>query len=549
MKVLPSAKFSCFNIPQVPNRFPRSARLQARRYPSDAFVHETDVVVIGSGVGGLSCAGLLAKYGTKVAVFEAHSIPGGCAHSWHRGDYHFDSGTSLFFGISNNRDLENPLTSVLALLEEQVDMIEYGIDKTRLFWNDAEFQTQIGSISFPSVVQELWGETAKEDWIQLQELCKKYGELATSIHPMAVRYDNWIALTAIARNPVQFFNFITDRSGMSTENFAKLISPVLRTPKLKEFVNLLCQGTSGLAADEILSSYMIRAFNRLYQTDSQWEFPHGGSQSIVNALIRGLRKHKGTLHLNSRVKRILVDKGGRARGVELMNGRRVIAKQAVVSNATIWDTLNLIPDEFVLDEFRDYITQVQKNDSFMHLHLAFKGPELSDLPLHAFFFDSELVNDSGWPTICVPTAIDDSLAPHGYHTLHAYASESYSQWSGLTTNSPEYRRLKEDRTRVLWKLVKRLIPDIDERLEFQLIGSPLTHERFLNRSEGTYGPKNLLKVKSTPTPIKPVDNVYCVGDSTFPGTGTPAAAASGMWVANTLTSLQNQWSALNQLSI
>ncbi|NEP54524.1 MAG: FAD-dependent oxidoreductase, partial [Moorea sp. SIO3C2] len=45
---------------------------------------ETDIVVIGSGIGGLCCASLLARYGFNVTVCESHSIPGGAAHAFER---------------------------------------------------------------------------------------------------------------------------------------------------------------------------------------------------------------------------------------------------------------------------------------------------------------------------------------------------------------------------------------------------------------------------------------------------------------------------------
>ena len=67
-------------------------------------VDEVDVVVIGSGIGGLSCAGLLAKYGLRVVVCESHDTPGGAAHAWtvkapgSEGLYHFESGPSLYSG-------------------------------------------------------------------------------------------------------------------------------------------------------------------------------------------------------------------------------------------------------------------------------------------------------------------------------------------------------------------------------------------------------------------------------------------------------------------
>ena len=61
---------------------------------------ETDIVVIGSGVGGLSCGALLARYGFKVIVCESHSIPGGAAHAFERNGFKFGFWTiSLFWSI------------------------------------------------------------------------------------------------------------------------------------------------------------------------------------------------------------------------------------------------------------------------------------------------------------------------------------------------------------------------------------------------------------------------------------------------------------------
>lgn len=70
------------------------------------------MVVIGSGVGGLSCGGLLARYGEDVVVFESHSLPGGAAHSFEIQGYHFDSGPSLFSGLSSRGVLANPMAQV-----------------------------------------------------------------------------------------------------------------------------------------------------------------------------------------------------------------------------------------------------------------------------------------------------------------------------------------------------------------------------------------------------------------------------------------------------
>ena len=71
-----------------------------------------DVVIVGSGLGGLCCGSILSLKGYKVLVCEAHSKPGGVAHSFTRNGYTFESGPSLWSGI-NNKTVDNPLGNIL----------------------------------------------------------------------------------------------------------------------------------------------------------------------------------------------------------------------------------------------------------------------------------------------------------------------------------------------------------------------------------------------------------------------------------------------------
>ena len=114
---------------------------------------------------------------------------------------------------------------------------------------------------------------------------------------------------------------------------------------------------------------------------------------------------------------------------------------------------------------------------------------------------------------------------------------------------------------MLWQALERCIPDVRDRIEFSIIGSPLAHEAFLRRDRGTYGmawaagtaaPFAGLLKNFLPFPFPnlktPIDGLLRCGDSCFPGIGTPSAAASGVIAANTLTPVGKHIDMLKEIS-
>ena len=128
-----------------------------------------DVVVIGSGVGGLCCAALLAKYGYRVIVCESHSLPGGAAHSFERGGYKFDSGPSLYSGLSSSPS-NNPLRQVLDAIDEDLAWVNYDVWGCRL--PEGDFDAYVGADHFCEVLTKLRGEDAVAQWRKLHEAMK-----------------------------------------------------------------------------------------------------------------------------------------------------------------------------------------------------------------------------------------------------------------------------------------------------------------------------------------------------------------------------------------
>ena len=145
-----------------------------------------------------------------------------------------------------------------------------------------------------------------------------------------------------------------------------------------------------------------------------------------------------------------------------------------------------------------------------------------------------------------PCVIDPTLAPEGYMIVHAYGAgnEPYALWEGMKRNSPEYKKLKEERSEVLWRAIEAVIPDVRKRVVMDLVGSPITHERFLRRPRGTYGSatEDYLKDGSTAIP-----NFVLAGDQIFPGIGVPAVAIAGASAANAMVNPVRQWLTLDSL--
>ncbi|MGL5879179.1 MAG: carotene isomerase, partial [Xenococcaceae cyanobacterium] len=91
--------------------------------------------------------------------------------------------------------------------------------------------------------------------------------------------------------------------------------------------------------------------------------------------------------------------------------------------------------------------------------------------------------------------------------------------------------------------------DIRSRCEVTLIGTPLTHKCFLRRHHGSYGPAIRAGKQLFPGATTPLPGLFCCGDSTFPGIGLPAVAASGTIAANTLVSVEKHLQMLQAIAI
>lgn len=500
-------------------------------------MEQTEVVVIGSGIGGLSCAALLAQYGFHVTVCESHAIAGGAAHAFEYQGFKFDSGPSLYSGLSYSPS-PNPLRQVLDAIGEKLPCVTY--DTWGCWLPEGDFVTSVGAEQFCEVLRQLRGENAVVEWRKLQQVMEPLAKAAIAIPPASIRLDLGAILTVGQFAPSFLWHSLNIFK--LTGSFAQIIDGVVNDTFVCNWLNLLCFLLSGLPADGTSAAEMAFMFADWYRPGVKLDYPIGGSGALVDALVRGLEKHGGKLILNVHVEEILVE-NDRAIGVRLRGDKVIKASRAVISNASVWDTLKLLSEGSISKSDREQRQRTPECDSFMHLHLGIDGTGFpQDLACHHI-----VVND--WEmgvtvpqnvvVISIPSLLDPSLAPPGKHVIHVYTpgNEPYALWQGMDRRSKEYAQQKEARAEVMWKALERIIPEIRDRVEVTLVGTPLTHERFLRRHRGSYGPAIRAGEGLFPGAITPLTGLLCCGDSTFPGIGLPAVAASGIITANTLAPL------------
>ncbi|MCZ0898866.1 NAD(P)/FAD-dependent oxidoreductase, partial [Microcoleus sp. HI-ES] len=304
----------------------------------------------------------------------------------------------------------------------------------------------------------------------------------------------------------------------------------VRDPWVRRLIDLECFLLSGLKAHGTVApeiAFMIGERSRC-----AIEYPVGGSGAIVDALVRGLQRWGGKLRLGSPVEQILVE-SGKTTGVRLKNGE-IISAPIVISNATVWDTYTkLLRPEDLPESYRKSALSMPAVDSFMHLHLGIKAEGLEGLTgHHVVVHDSkiDITVPGNTCMISIPTVWDATLAPPEHHAVHAYTLEPYEGWE----YGELYQQKKQERSQSLFQALEKIIPDLRSRIVLESIGTPLTHARFLRRYQGTYGPAIAAGKGTFPGPQTPIKGLYRVGDTTMPGIGVPAVAASGILCANTL---------------
>lgn len=482
------------------------------------------VVIIGSGVGGLSSACLLAKSGYDVTVIEKNESCGGRASLFSKDGYTFDMGPSWYL-------MPDVFEQFFRLMDEHIE--DY-LDLKKLSPSYRIFFKDVSKNGTTPLVVNLTSDIEK-DILTFEQLERGSGQrlreyLASAAYQYAVAKDRFMY-----KNYDSIFDFLNRDmliEGRKLSVFQSMDGYVRRFFHSDEIQKIMQYTLVFLGS----SPYNTPA---LYNIMSHIDFnmgvfyPMGGIYKIIEALVAIASKNGVTFRTNAPVAKILLEKN-HAVGVELENGERISA-DIIISNADIHHTeTQLLPPTARERSDKYWKKRVLAPSAFiMYLGIDGRIPELTH---HNLLFSKdwkknfgEIFDTQRWPTdpsiyVCAPSVTDPTVAPPNKENLFILVPIA----SGLDYSDTDLEIYGDHVLATLEQEMK--IPNLRQRIEFKQFFCAKDFVSRYNSYQGTaLGLAHTLMQTALFRPnniSKKIDNLYYVGANTNPGIGMPVCLIS-----------------------
>ncbi len=497
-----------------------------------------DAIIIGSGIGGLSCAASLAKCDYKVLVLEKNQAPGGSMGAFSEpetGNWTWSPGVQWICDYSET-SVDNMLLKAITDGKASFSPLDHecqvkyfpDLDYQFTFLNDKSKLLEKLKSEFP-------GENQKIDryFRYLDILEKKSGmfSLPKMYPPAIARLMFWIS---------RKIGILPHMDKSVTEVIDSVIK--IKDVKLKAIL-LSFSHYFGIALDETPFPFYAYAQNMQFKG---MFFPDGGGQALVDALIISIERKGGEVRAASAVQSI-VFKDNKAVGVETKDESPIYA-DTIVSSIGIKETLSrLIPEQERPARLLKALAKHRSVPSFLLLLIGFEGDmssfNIKKTAYKTIIGDPSLMSrdptEKGWIcddlTISFPSVLDKEHRNTNYHTAEIHHETSYDYFEKFEgkQDSDEYKQVTGQITKYYLNQLDDKFPGIIKHVKYSRLITPLDVKNFTHHDKGSVFGLDILKADNPElSPRSGIKNLFFTGEDIFSHGLTPL---NGVITASVIT--------------
>lgn len=457
-----------------------------------------DVIIIGSGLGGLESAYILARAGMSVLVLEGGAQPGGCLQSYKRHGQAFDTGFHYVGGLGEGQSLYAAFRH-LGLLRLPWQRLDSNFDRITIGNRTFAFAEGYGAFA----------NTLAAEFPAEREALNRYVNL--------LRYSGMQQFGAL--NP-QAGKSLQPSSILFETGACQYLKETFRDPLL---INVLC-GTS-LKMELRWESLPLFTFAHAGSSfvESSWRLKGDGSQ-IVNSLVSDILSFGGKIICNAEVQE-LVEKDGRLVQAICANGE-TYEGNSFISNAHPAVTCDLVKrSERMKKVYRNRIHRLENTFGMFTVSLRIKPKTLKYFNHNQYVYQRPNVwtfylNDGPVEGVMISCRVPEDGSEYAQQVdlLTPMTWDKCKQWSNTTIGrrGNEYRLMKKRMAEECITLAERFIPGLREMTAECYTSTPLTYRDYTHTPEGSaYGLRKDFRnpLMTMLSPRTPIPNLFLTGQN------------------------------------